>query len=588
LLKPLKHILKPHPHMLVSFERSGHNWVTAIMDLLDNGFDAIRDKYKELGNLDYTGKINIDFSGLKRKNPDKEFLRISDNGTGMSLEELKSCMSPGVTTKSEKGDHLGAFGLGLKTSTTTLGTKVQIATRSVLGGPIHCLEVDFAQMATIGKWETDLYEEAPPGVVKHFKNLVGEEETGTAITITGLEKSRGKLPNAPSSFYQTLSPKVGIHYCDILSRRGDLKDIWPEIKINIKGRSGLVKPLDILYAHTDDCRFLIGGPDEYFSVTDPDSGQTVGIRLAKVDKVSARNHKNKDDVEPLSGIAKMGKILRRSGRILFRGPAHDVFKGFSTSRLSNIVLDINFEDSGYGQTPIEMNHTKNNIQIKEGMLRALRETIKPHMKDLEKEAEANYKSKQSKNMAGKLKAIQSQTFNLPNLPTCDEDEEGKDGACGTSRPTRTNKIKPNSIGVSTNPKKKGNRYDKYNTKVDVDGQGEAAVEYEEVSWRGSPIPFDVVYAPGNKTITIQMNQDHYFYPYLNDNKYNDTMIPVMTSLCFQNLAPDDEVEKHVLFENWARDFVSLIKRVEKYAPATEGEQVSEDEQIITVFEDEAA
>jgi len=352
------------------------------------------------------------------------------------------------------------------------------------------------------------------------------------------------------------------------------------LKIDIKGRKGLVKPLDVLYSQTPHCRFLLGSPDEYFSVIDPDSGQAVGIRLVKVDKVSAKNQKNKDDVEPLKGITKMGKILRRSGRILYLGTAHEVFKGFSAGRLSNIVLDINFEDSGYNQPPIEMNHTKNNIEIKEGMLRALKETIKPHMKDLEKEAEANYKSKQSKNMAGKLNAIQSQTFNLPNLPIC-EDEEGEGGTCGTSRPARTNKIKPNSIGVSTNPKKKGNRYDKYNTKVDVDGQSPATVEYEEVSWRRSPIPFDVEYSPSNQTITIQINQDHDFYPYLNDNKYNDTMIPVMTSLCFQYLAPDDEVEKHELFETWARDFVSLIKRVEEYAPATEGEQ-------ITVFEDEAA
>jgi hypothetical protein len=580
LPKPIKHILKPHPHLMNSFARSGHSWPSAIMELVDNTFDSIYEKYKELANDDYKGHVKIDFSGVK-KNRDKEYLRISDNGTGMSFESLKNCMAPGVTTKSEKNTALGAFGLGMKTSCSTLGSKVRVITRSVLGGPIHCLSLDFDQMASCGEWETDLFEEAPATAVKHFKNLVGEEETGTVVEITGLEKSHGKLPKAQSTFFTTLSSKIGITYCDILSRKGVLKDIWPEIEIDIKGRKGLVKPLDVLHSQTPHCRFLLGSHDEYFSVTDPDSGQAVGIRLLKVDKVSAKNHKNKDDVEPLKGITKMGKILRRSGRILYLGPAHDIFKGFSAGRLSNIVLDINFEDSGYNQPPIEMNHTKNNIEIKEGMLRALKETIKPHMRELVKEAEANYKSKQSKNMAGKLKAIQSQTFKLPNLPICG-DEEGKGGTCGTSKQARTNKIKPNSIGVSTNPKKKGGRYDKYNTKVAVDGQGEAAVEYEEVSWRGSPIPFDVVYTPSNQTITIQINQDHDLYPYLNDDKYNDSMsIHSMTSLCFQYLAPDDEVEKHELFENWARDFVNLIKRVEEYEPTSEEDQ-------LTVFEEEAA
>tara|TARA_R110000824_G_scaffold121558_1_gene277719 strand:- start:248 stop:1918 length:1671 start_codon:yes stop_codon:yes gene_type:complete len=556
------------------------------MDLLDNAFDAIRDKNKELENPEYTAKINVDFSGLKKKNPDKEFLRISDNGTGMSFEALKECMKVGFTAKSEKNTYLGAFGLGMKTSTTTLGNKVRIVTRDVLGGPIYSLVVDYDEMVRLENWAVGAREQATEDEAALFMNLVGEEETGTVIEITELEKSRTKLPKDQSNFFTTLSSKIGIDYCDILSRKGDLKDIWPEIEIDIKGRKGLVKPLDILYSQTPHCRFIIGSPDEYFSVIDPDSGQTVGIRLLKVDKVSAKNQKNKDDVEPLKGITKMGKILRRHGRILYRGTAHDVFKGFSTSRLSNIMLDINFEDSGYNQPPIEMNHTKNNIQIKEGMLRALRLIIKPHIKDLEKEAEASYKSKQSKNMAGKLKALERKPYNLRNLPIC-EDEEGKDGTCGTSRPTQTNKIKPNSIGVSTNPKKKGSKYNKYNTKVDVDGQSPATVEYEEVSWRGSPIPFDVEYSPSNQTITIQINQDHDFYPYLNSNEYNDTMIPVMTSLCFQYLAPDDEVEKHELFETWARDFVSLFRRVEEYEPTSEGEQVSEEEQL-TVFEEEAA
>ena len=578
--------IPPHPHMMKAMERSNHSWISAIMDLLDNAFDAIRDKNKELENSEYTAKINVDFSGLKEKNPDKEFLRISDNGTGMSFEVLKECMKVGFTPKSEKNTYLGAFGLGMKTSTATLGNKVRIVTRDVLGGSIYSLVVDYDEMVRLQSWGAGVREQATKDEAALFMNLVGEDETGTVIEITGLEKSRTKLPKAQSGFCKTLSSKVGITYCDILSRRGDLKDIWPEIKINIKGRKGLVKPLDILYSHTEHCRFLLGSPDKYFPVIDADSGQAVGVRLLKVDKVSARSHKNKDDVEPLSGITKMGKILRRSGRILFRGPGHDVFTGLSTSRLSNIVLDISFEDSGYNQPPIEMNHTKNNIQIKEGMLRALRETIKPFIRELEKEAEANYKSKQSKNMAGKLNAIKSQKFNLPNLPECG-DGEGEVGNCDTSTPSRTNRIKPNSIRVSVNPKKKKGKYDKYSTKVNVEGQSQAQIEYEEVSWRGSPLPFDVEYSPRNKTITIQMNQDHDFYPYLNSNQYNDSTIPTITSMCVQYLAPDSEVEKHEFFENWARDFMLFHTSVVEYEPTSEEEQVSEGEQI-TVFESEAA
>jgi len=230
LPKALKHILKPHPHLMLSFERSGHNWPSAIMELVDNTFDSICDKFKELENDDYKGHVKVDFSGLKKKNRDKEYLRISDNGTGMSLESLKNCMAPGITTKSEKITALGAFGLGMKTSCATLGSKVRIITRNVFGGPIHCLDLDFAQMAKSGEWETDLYEEAPDTAVKHFKNLVGEDETGTVVEITGLEKSRGKLPKAQSTFFTTLSSKIGITYCDILSRKGDLKDIWPDIE----------------------------------------------------------------------------------------------------------------------------------------------------------------------------------------------------------------------------------------------------------------------------------------------------------------------------------------------------------------------
>ncbi len=576
MTNPKKHILQPSPHLYKALERSGHDWKTAIEDLLDNSLDAIQKRF-ELLNFEprFAGSIKIDYSG-KKSNRDKEYLIISDNGAGMSLEGLKNCFSPGVTTKSDARTALGAFGMGLKTASTTLGTCVKIITRNEGVGPIRSLEIDIEEMVRNNTFCCNFYETAPDSDIRLFKNHVGDSETGTVVRISGLEKSHGKLPKAQSSFSQTLTPRIGITYFDILSRTGNLKDKWPEIKIDVKGRTAAVTPQDILYSDTEFCHFLIGSVDEYEKVTCNETGQSVGIRLVKVDKAGAKKQKVGNDVEPLKGITKLGKILRRSGRTLYVGTAHDLFKGHAGSRLSNIVLDINFEDSGYNQPPIEMNVNKNDIKIKETMQRVLRDKITPFMREMEKQAEKNHKSKMSKNMGQKLKAISSQPVVVPNLLNF-SNQEDSNGTSGMSEKVSANKVRSNSIKVSTNSKKSKNRYEKYSTTVQVDGQSAAIVEYMELSWPGSPRPFDVEYQPAQNKIIIQINQDHSFYSYLNSNENNDVTIPVMTSICFQFLAPESESDKHRFIENWAQTFEALHGQVKEYEP-------SSDEEIIVIEE----
>tara|TARA_R110000744_G_scaffold5421_3_gene19152 strand:+ start:372 stop:1967 length:1596 start_codon:yes stop_codon:yes gene_type:complete len=187
MLKLKRWVATPTIKMAFSLRSAGYDYMSALADIIDNCFDA-----------DAT-KICIWLDASKDESAIEQ-INISDNGYGMSLEDLQSALTYG--SDSAYGQHsLGCYGLGLKTASTSIGKRLTVYTKTRSGKLL------------VGFFDLDRFEEEGDYVVEYtddptaeqqalFAAHVGDSPTasGTLVVISKIDK----LDIKPKSFYQTL------------------------------------------------------------------------------------------------------------------------------------------------------------------------------------------------------------------------------------------------------------------------------------------------------------------------------------------------------------------------------------------------
>ncbi|KAB2332228.1 ATP-binding protein [Cytobacillus depressus] len=149
----------------------GYNAQTAISDIVDNSIDA---------NSDY---IQIEFD----YDIDSGFIRIEDNGIGMTDSELQQAMTIGSKDPRKKRakEELGRFGMGLKTASFSMGKRLCVITKK--NGIIseRCWDLDYVS----DKNEWLLYETIP----SEIKDKIGQvgENSGTIVFVDRLDRFCG-------------------------------------------------------------------------------------------------------------------------------------------------------------------------------------------------------------------------------------------------------------------------------------------------------------------------------------------------------------------------------------------------------------
>lgn len=99
--------------LIKSLRDLGYDFVSAVADLIDNSIEAGASLVE----------IDVEFDG------DDSWVRIADNGKGMTPAELREAMRYGVERKYEK-EALGKFGLGLKTASLSQCQRLSVASRT--------------------------------------------------------------------------------------------------------------------------------------------------------------------------------------------------------------------------------------------------------------------------------------------------------------------------------------------------------------------------------------------------------------------------------------------------------------------------
>lgn len=162
--------------LIVSLRDMGYDFAAAVGDIVDNSVEA--------GATIIA--VDVEFDG------DNSWVRISDNGKGMSPAELREAMRYGAERDYEE-DDLGKFGLGLKVASLSQCQRLSVASRTSkartdIAG--YCWDLDHIKKTN--RWELrDLRVDGMPASIRELL----AEGPGTVVLWERLDRLLGyQLP----------------------------------------------------------------------------------------------------------------------------------------------------------------------------------------------------------------------------------------------------------------------------------------------------------------------------------------------------------------------------------------------------------
>lgn len=124
--------------LIKSLRDMGYDFAQAVADIVDNSIEAGATLVA----------IDVEFDG------DDSWVRIVDNGSGMSPEELREAMRYGSERTYDEKTDLGKFGLGLKTASMSQCQRLSVASRqSNKKAVITGYSWDLNHISCTNKWE---------------------------------------------------------------------------------------------------------------------------------------------------------------------------------------------------------------------------------------------------------------------------------------------------------------------------------------------------------------------------------------------------------------------------------------------------
>jgi hypothetical protein len=212
--------------LIMSLRGMGYDFAQAVADLVDNSIEAKASVVK----------VDIQFDG------DKSWVRIADNGNGMTPDQLREAMRY-RSERDYSNDDLGKFGLGLKTASMSQCQRLSVASRQNPDrANISAYAWDLAHIRRTNRWEILPIKDSELGSVI-CQSL--KETTGTVILWQRLDHILGyKYPYGEyarkrlSQMCRDIEGHLAMVFCRFLS--GKVKGKRLRIYLN----NNEVKPWD--------------------------------------------------------------------------------------------------------------------------------------------------------------------------------------------------------------------------------------------------------------------------------------------------------------------------------------------------------
>jgi len=193
--------ITPNVKFLNSMRNSGHDNYTAINDLTDNPLDTDVD----------AKNIRVD---IKQSKGEYIFVRISDDGSGMTHKVLGEGLKHGSETGREKETFLGGYGCGGKTAGLSIGKKIEIRTKSK-NEPFFIVDYDYDEIQKDENFRVPNRIGTPEEYVE-FMKITGSE-TGTIVTVSRLDQMKN---NNITYFTKSLRERMGMTYYYFIKDQG--------------------------------------------------------------------------------------------------------------------------------------------------------------------------------------------------------------------------------------------------------------------------------------------------------------------------------------------------------------------------------
>jgi hypothetical protein len=212
-------IVEPKASSLIEALRAvGYTVQTAIADLIDNSVTA---KAKNVW-------LEFGWAG-----PDS-FIRVLDDGEGMSEAELTDAMRPGSRSPLETRSptDLGRFGLGLKTASFSQARRLTVASRR-RGGLVAVRRWDLDYVGAKNEWR--LLKTAEPG--SEHRLVIDPQPAGTVVLWERLDRIVGDSPvgnRAAQDRFLAMAQSVEDHLAMVFHHY--IGGPRPELRIYVNGR----------------------------------------------------------------------------------------------------------------------------------------------------------------------------------------------------------------------------------------------------------------------------------------------------------------------------------------------------------------
>lgn len=212
--------------LLNSLRNLRYDFPKAVADVIDNSIQSGATR------IDLT----MEFEGTN------SWLRIIDNGSGMSGDELTEALRLG-TKRNYKNNELGKFGMGLKTASLSQCRRLTVASRSSKYNShigIRCLDLD--EIEKSDSWEI-LDIPADAGDSRLFESI--KNGSGTVVLWELLDKIMNyKIPSGAAAsrrFYQ-MAKELEDHLAMVFHRFLSGESTRAQIEITLNGRR--IQPWD--------------------------------------------------------------------------------------------------------------------------------------------------------------------------------------------------------------------------------------------------------------------------------------------------------------------------------------------------------
>lgn len=323
--------VSPDASSLIESLRSiGYTLETAIADIVDNSITANSEK------------IFIDFFWSENNS----YIRILDNGHGMTEEELIAAMKIGSQNPLNKrpSKDLGRFGMGLKTASFSLAKRLTVYTNNGITNSIRCWDLDF--VCKEDKWALlkDPYDK------KSQDNLGVQKKLGKG-TIVLLENLDRLLPYKYNSKnydnYLNKISSVEKHLSMVFHRFFSGKN---SIEIYINNRK--IKAWDPFLINEETTQELI---EEPFI----DGAQIINVKSYILPHHSKITKEVYDYAEgPKGWNSQQGFYIYRNKRLLVAGSWLGLFKKEEPYKLARIAVDISSESDYSWQIDVKKSTAK--------------------------------------------------------------------------------------------------------------------------------------------------------------------------------------------------------------------------------------